>query len=138
MGKRRGRRASPASEPPRKDPPRKWHWFRTERDGRPLCLDELKELPTEARAGLSKCIQRYLARESRRQDVDALGDGIFELRHRHLNNHYRILFMHWGPDCVGLTAFYKNQQATPKSDIDRAKRRAARWREIFGDAPPSE
>ncbi|WP_419197611.1 type II toxin-antitoxin system RelE/ParE family toxin [Microbispora hainanensis] len=84
---------------------------------------------------MAKRVDRYLKGESRFKDVDSLGDGIFELRHRHLNNHYRVLFMLWGPHCVALTAFYKNQAKTPKADLDRAKARAARWREVFGKEP---
>jgi phage-related protein len=97
--------------------------------------EEFEELPVDGRAGLAKKIERYLEGQSRYKDVDNLGDGIFELRHRHLNNHYRVLFMLWGPHCVALTAFYKNQQKTPKSDLDRARSRADRWRELFGKEP---
>jgi phage-related protein len=43
--------------------------------------------------------------------------------------------MHWGPDCVALTAFYKNQRQTPKKDLDRARTRASRWRVVYGKAP---
>src|SRR6266511_3674612 len=128
-----GRRPAPdrSVSPPR----RKWIWFRNARSGRPTAREEFDALPTVPRAGLAKRIDRYLGGESRFKDVDSLGDGILELRHRHLNNHYRVLFMHWGPHCVALTAFYKNQRKTPKNDVDRAKRRARRWREVFGDEP---
>jgi phage-related protein len=92
-------------------------------------------LPPTPRGQLAVRINRYLAGETRYKDVDSLGDGILELRVRHGNNHYRVLFMLWGPHCVGLTAFYKNQQQTPASDLSRAKTRAARWREVFGERP---
>ena len=41
-------------------------------------------------------IRRYLDGESRRQDIDHLGKGIYEFRRRKGNNHYRLLFFVWG------------------------------------------
>jgi phage-related protein len=98
-----GRRPPPDASPP---PRRKWIWFRSERGGRLKALEEFDALPAVPRAALAKRIDRYLSGESRFKDVDSLGEGILELRHRHLNNHYRVLFMLWGPHCVALTAFY--------------------------------
>lgn len=115
--------------------PRAWLWFRNEDGGRLKAREEFEQLPTAGQAGLALRVDRYLKGESRYKDVDSLGGGIFELRHRHLNNHYRVLFMLWGRHCVALTAFYKNQQQTPKADVDRARTRAARWVELFGDTP---
>jgi len=57
---------------------------------------------------------------------------MYELRYRKGNNHYRLLFFLWGPHCVGVSAFYKNQQATPKSDVETAKTRRAQWHDSFG------
>jgi phage-related protein len=127
-----GRRPTSDTSPP---PRRKWIWFRNDRGGRLKAREEFDALPAVPRAALAVRIDRYLNGDSRFKDVDSLGEGILELRHRHLNNHYRVLFMLWGPHCVALTAFYKNQRATPKTDLDRAKARAKRWREVFGSEP---
>jgi phage-related protein len=135
MGERRwaGRQPEPAGPPP---PARRaWIWFRNDRQGRPKAREEFDALPPVPRAGLAKRIDRYLSGESRFKDVDSLGGGILELRHRHLNNHYRVLFMLWGPHCVALTAFYKNQRTTPKADVERARIRARRWKDVFGEEP---
>lgn len=142
MSSRRNRRISGRRNPRQHEPapppfPRRWLWWRKERDGRPKAKEEFEGLPLEGRAGLAKRVERYLAGESRYKDVDSLGDGIFELRCRHQNNHFRVLFMLWGRHCVALTAFYKNQKQTPKADVERAKSRAKRWCAVFGKEPPN-
>jgi len=70
--------------------------------------------------------------------VDSLGDGILELRHRDQTVRLRVLFMSWGQYCVGLTAFCKKEPKTPKTDLDRARDRAKRWRAANGAEPPGE
>lgn len=137
MGAKRGRRESlppPSNDSGRSAAP-KWIWFRASRESRPKALEEVQALSKPGQAGLSLRIQRYLAGESRYQDVDSLGNGMLELRHRVGNNHFRVIFMRWGDDCVALTAFYKNQQQTPQVDLDRARRRAGAWVEHFGVKP---
>ena len=37
-----------------------------------------------------------------------------------------------GDYVVALTAFYKNQQQTPKPDLDRALKRKAAWEAAYG------
>jgi phage-related protein len=73
-------------------------------------------------------MERVLTGETRFRDVDDLGDGIKELRHRVGNNHYRVLFFIRGRVCIGLTCFYKNQQRTERVDLDRAKARRDSYR----------
>jgi len=132
---RRPRAAASPVQPEKPPTPRSWLWFRNERDGRQIAREEFDDIPAKERAGLAKKIDRYLKGESRYKDVDSLGDGILEIRHRVGSNHFRVLFMLWGSHCVALTAFYKNQQATPKPDLERAKKRAARWKTLFGEKP---
>ena len=131
------RRGKQSAEQVNSPAPRKWMWFRNDQGARLKAKEEFEKLPVQGQAGLAKKIERYLQGESRYKDIDSVGDGILELRHRHLNNQYRVLFMLWGPHCVALTAFYKNQQEIPRSDIDRAERRADRWRQVFGKEPPA-
>jgi len=118
---------------------RSWVWFRTDPAGRSPALEEFERLPAEPRAGLATRMERYRDGTSRFKDVDSLGDGIYELRCRHLNNEYRLLFTLWGPRCVALTVFSKNQRATPQRDLDRAQTRAAAWREADAQSatPPA-
>lgn len=81
-------------------------------------------------------MRRYLAGTLRGgSDIKPVQDGIFELRWRQGNNHYRVLFFRWGPHPVALTAFYKNQQQTPQTAIDRATERRKIWKSTFGEAP---
>lgn len=100
-----------------------------------MAKDEFDALSVEGRAGLVKVMQRYRDGQSRRQDVDALGDGVFELRHRSGTERFRVLFMTWGPHLVALTAFQKKQPRTPKPELDRARSRAKQWRRAFGAKP---
>ena len=136
MARERRRRAQPV--PPSSEPasPRKWIWFRNEPGGRKKAQEEFDAIEPTARAGLSAKIERYRKGESRPQEVDHLGDGILEIRHRVGNNHFRVLFTLWGRHCVALTAFYKNQRRTPQVDLRRARTRARRWVEVFGKEPP--
>jgi phage-related protein len=100
-----------------------------------VAQEEFEALATYGRAGLAIRMQRYRDGQARRQDVDSIGDGIFELRYRHGSEQFRLLFMFWGPHLVALTAFQKKQAKTPKQDCDRAHDRARRWREVFGAEP---
>jgi phage-related protein len=116
---------------------RRWIWFRSEPGGRRVALEEFEALAIHGQAGLAKVMQRYRDGQSRRQDVDSMGDGIFELRYRRGTERFRLLFMPWGPHLVALTAFQKKQPKTPKPDLDRARTRAKRWRHAFGAEPAS-
>jgi len=116
--------------------PRTWYWFRHEKVGRERGREEFERLPIKEQAELAVKIERFLNGQSRLKDVDSLGDHILEIRHRTGSNHFRVLFTLWGPHCVGLTSFYKNQQETPKPDKDRAIKRRKRWIELFGEKPP--
>ena len=80
-------------------------------------------------------MQRYRDGQTRRHDVDSMGDGIFELRYRYGTERFRLLFMLWGPHLVALTVFQKKQAKTPKVDLDRARSRAKHWRQVFGTEP---
>ena len=114
---------------------RRWIWFRNERGGRCVAEEEFRALDVGGQAGLAQTMKRYRDGETRRRDVDAMGDGIFELRYRLKRVRFRLLFTQWGPHLVALTAFQKDQPKTPKTDLDRARVRAKRWRQVFGDEP---
>jgi phage-related protein len=109
----------------------KWLWFRNDYDARPKAKEEFAKLPVDVRAKLDLAMSRHLSGESRTKDVDHLGSGIYEIRVRHLNNQYRVLFIGWGVHRVVLTVFKKNQQKTPKPDLARAEKRARRWVALF-------
>lgn len=113
-----------------------WRFFRASADGREVFRKELEKLPRDARASLVALMRRYVTGEMRGGgDIKPVRDGIYELRWRQGNNHYRVLFFRWGPHPVALKAFYKNQQQTPQSDIDRALDRRKTWKAAFGARP---
>lgn len=74
---------------------------------------------------LAKCRVKlaYLAntgRDARRPHVDYLRNGIYELRARHRNANYRILFF-YGSEVVAVAAHGLTKEATiPQQDIDIA------------------
>ncbi|MFC5290938.1 type II toxin-antitoxin system RelE/ParE family toxin [Actinokineospora guangxiensis] len=109
-----------------------WNWWRSSLNARPKAKEEFDALPDRPRAQLWKKVERFLAEESRRKEVDHLGGGIMEIRHRDGNNHFRVLFFRWCDRYIALTAFYKNQQKTPPVDLNRAKERMKSWRNTFG------
>lgn len=113
---------------------RRWIWYRDDPEGG-VALQEMRKLDRDGQARLAVVIERYQASQSRRKDVDHLGDGLFELRTRVGNNHFRVIFCRWGPHLLALTCFAKNQQKTPKQDIDRAKTRRSDWQRSFGKGP---
>lgn len=58
-------------------------------------------------------------------DIDLLKDGLFEIRTRHSNNIFRVVFF-YDPNtkaCIVITnGFVKKDQRTPTREIDKAKR----------------
>lgn len=80
-------------------------------------------------------MQQYLVGKLAAGDIKPIRDDILELRWRQGNNHFRILFFRWGKYPVALTAFYKNQQKTPKAKIETALDRQKAWKRTFGDTP---
>ncbi|GAA3913741.1 type II toxin-antitoxin system RelE/ParE family toxin [Actinoplanes auranticolor] len=124
--------ASDASPQVRQE--RKWIWYHPEQDGKPA-KKEFNSLPAAGKGRLLAVVKRYLEGASRRHDIDHLGSGMYEARTQVGNDHYRVLFFHWGPDCVALTAFYKNQRKTPKVEKERAESRRTQWEGQYGKHP---
>lgn len=133
MSSKRTKREARQAAPAKPEVVRPWKWFRLEPGARSPAEEEFQDLPAVGRAGLAAVIARYRRGETRTGDVKPVADGILELRHRSGTLQFRVLFIHWGRCCVGLTAFCKKEQKTPRPDLDRAKQRAARWRAIHGE-----
>lgn len=92
-----------------------WKFFRASVDGRPVFKKEFDKLPDQARAALIVLMQRYLVGDLAAGSIKPIRGDILELRWHEANNHFRVLFFRWGQHPVALTAFYKNQQKTPKT-----------------------
>lgn len=97
-----------------------WKFFRASVDGRPVFKKEFDKLPDQARAALIVLMQRYLVGDLAAGSIKPIRGDILELRWHEANNHFRVLFFRWGQHPVALTAFYKNQQKTPKTKIETA------------------
>lgn len=92
-----------------------WEWT-------PQAEREFLKFPDTMQGNFLDLIARVLDRQTRSGagDVKHLDRGIYELRDRYKNNHYRVLWFVRDRVCVALTCFYKNSQKTEKRDIDRA------------------
>lgn len=92
-----------------------WEWT-------PQAEREFDKFPDGIQGNFFDLIERVLDRQTRSGagDVKAVDRGIFELRDRYKNNHFRVFWFVHNSVCVAVTCFYKNTQKTEKKDIDRA------------------
>jgi phage-related protein len=96
--------------------------------GRCPVREWLEELQAKDRRGFAKCVAlinqlHEFGHELRRPIADMLRDGIYELRGRQGNVHYRILYFFSHGLAVLAHALKKDQSAVPPSEIDRAVKR---------------
>jgi len=87
-------------------------------------LDWLDALPEKVQ---DKCIQKVELLEERgyelrRPHCDMLERGIYELRIRHRNVHYRILYTFVGENVVLLSHGCSKKDKVPKREINEAAR----------------
>jgi phage-related protein len=99
-----------------------------EADGRIPLTDWLDNLEESEPKAFRKCLQRILLLEQfgyelRRPLADTLRDGIYELRIRHGNVHYRILYFFFGPNLACLSHGLTKEGKVPDADIDLAVKR---------------
>ncbi|OZC60231.1 hypothetical protein CH267_04590 [Rhodococcus sp. 06-621-2] len=116
----------------------RWFWFDTSPNTRCITFEEFCDLPIAAQAVLTVAAERLLDNQSRGNSVKRIDEDLYELRCRHLNNQYRIIFIRWGPHYVGLVAFMKNQQKLPTRYTGRARKRMKAWRLGHGATPAAE
>ncbi len=95
--------------------------FKETDDSVPL-RDWMDSIPEKAK---EKCIVKVerlemFGYELRRPDCDMLRDGIYELRARHNNVHYRILYAFCGKNIVLLSHGCTKLDKVPKKEITRA------------------
>ena len=100
-------------------------------------LDWLKSLIKQDRKGYANCVARIsqlaeLGHELRRPSADYLRDGKYELRAKHRNVQYRILYFFHGQKVAILAhALIKEGSPVPNLDIERAIKR----KELFEKNP---
>lgn len=102
--------------------------FFKEADGSVPVKEWLAELQRKDRKAFAKCVERIqrlaaFGHELRRPHADMLRDGIYELRARHGNVNYRILYFFYGKDIAVLAHGLTKEGRVPDGDIERAVRR---------------
>ena len=61
--------------------------------------------------------------------MPSIGMGVREIRIRDIGGAYRVIYVtNLGPQVVVLNAFVKKTQATPKREIELARRRLKEWK----------
>lgn len=106
--------------------------FYAERRGDVPVLDWLRKLRRREPRAFAKCVARIqrlaeLGYELRRPEADFLREGIYELRIRHGNVNYRILYFFHGRNVALLAHGLAKEEKVPAVDIDRALRRKQRY-----------
>ncbi|HEY7648154.1 MAG TPA: type II toxin-antitoxin system RelE/ParE family toxin [Methylomirabilota bacterium] len=105
--------------------------YRTPAGGRPV-REFLLKLSEDARATVTAALEMLARRgnELRLPLSRAIGEGLFEIRVRHPEGPFRIMYcFRPGRRVVLLHALVKRTEQTPKGDLDLAR---ARKREIEG------
>ena len=95
-----------------------------EQEGQVPLLDWLDSLPRKVQ---DKCIVRVellaeYGHELKRPHCDYLGNDIYELRARHGNVNYRILYTFVGRNIVLLSHGCTKEKKVPRTEINRADR----------------
>lgn len=102
-------------------------------DGSVPVMEWLAEVERRQRKAYEKCrsyLQRLaeFGRELRRPSADLLRDGVYELRIKHLNVNYRILYGFVGADVVLVSHGFTKERIVPPREIDLAAERLTRFR----------
>lgn len=107
--------------------------FYQDQDGVAPVLQWLKILLKYDRKGYANCVARIqqlasTGYELRRPTADYLRDGIYELRAKHIQVQYRILYFFSGQNVAILAhAITKDEEQVPDTEIDRAIQRRAQF-----------
>jgi phage-related protein len=99
--------------------------FYADADGTAPALEWLEDVPDKARDKLLVRIERLEEKghELRRPEADLLRDKIYELRVRHQQVNYRLLYFFHGQVAAVLAHGCTKEAAVPPAEIDRAVRR---------------
>lgn len=107
--------------------------FYQEKEENAPVLEWLKELKNQNAAGFANCVGRIRQLQSkghelRRPSADYLRDGIYELRAKHRNIQYRILYFYSGRNIAVLGhSIVKKTSSLPNKDIDLAIKRKKKF-----------
>lgn len=100
-----------------------------DREGQVPLLDWLDGLPAKVQDKCVALVERLAqtGHELRRPHCDLLERGIYELRARHGNVNYRILYAFVGQNIILLSHGLLKERKVPKREIDRAVRNLSRY-----------
>ena len=110
-------------------------FFYQEKEGDAPVVNWLNELKAKNRKGFANCVGRIrqlqsTGHELRRPSADYLRDGIYELRAKHRNVQYRILYFFNGQDIAVLNhSIVKKTAAVPNKDIELAIKRKNKFKQ---------
>lgn len=95
-----------------------------EQEGQVPLLSWLDSLPSIAQDKCIVLVEKLaeMGYELRRPHCDILRDGIYELRARYRNVHYRILYAFIGQNIVLLSHGFTKEKKVPNTEINRAIR----------------
>lgn len=89
---------------------------------------DIKDLGAEGAASLVAAMSLYSKGRALPRQVKTMGSGLLEIRVNAGSNHYRLLFFHPVPFiAVGLVAFYKSTNTTPRRLLNLARERKRAW-----------
>lgn len=100
--------------------------FYQEKEGNSPIVNWLLEVRKKDPKGFLNCLARVeqlkmLGYELRRPAADYLRDGIYELRAKHQNVQYRLLYFFYGENITVIDhGIVKQQSAVPQIEIERA------------------
>ncbi len=109
-------------------------FYQEEKDDSPI-IKWLRQLRKKDPKGFLNCLARVeqlkmFGYELRRPAADYLDDGIYELRAKHRNVQYRLLYFFHGSNIAVIDhGIIKEQSAVPPIDIKRAKERKKKFEE---------
>lgn len=104
-------------------------WFAPGGETEPVSKREFKSLSKEGQAALATKIKRLAKAEIELQDLRHVQGEIYEIRTQVGNNHFRAMVIQDSPvHLKNLSCFYKNQNKTPKKELEKAQQRLRRWR----------
>ena len=110
-------------------------------DGRWPARDFIESLDDDAAAKVDALIDRLrlFGTQMPGKFVTKLADDIFELRVKHFDRIFRVLFFYQPGRVIVLTSgFQKYTQKTPLGEITRAERLRALWLKYRNQYPESE
>lgn len=121
----------------------RWSSVALSGSGDPAIIKDMAKFPPAAVASIFAVMHRYLTGDVTPNEAKAWQDGLFELCKKVRGSWYRVIFAIEGRELVGIVAFQKKSNETPKNAVRLARKRRDDPRvpidllEILRDMDPS-